>query len=111
MERTVNTFKLVSLATLVVVALLCLSYSNAYGYSASVGINKPNNSNVSNGNGGTGGTSTGVVADKDWTREATIEPKENSTSTLPPTTVPEPGTLILLGAGLVGIAQRIRRRS
>ena len=37
MDKTVNFIKLAVFAALLVVALLCLSYSNAYGYSAAIG--------------------------------------------------------------------------
>ena len=110
MERAFNTFKLVSLAALVVVALLCLSYSHAYGYSAAVGIGKPSNVVVTNHTGG-GINNDYTVLDHNWDRDSYISTADNSDSGLPPSTVPEPGTLILLGSGLIGLARYVRRRS
>lgn len=110
MERAFSIFKMVSLAALVVVALLCLSYTNAYGYSAAVGIGKPSNIVVTNNN--TGGVNSDfVVLDHKWDRDTYGYTTDNSDNGLPPSTVPEPGTLILLGSGLLGLARYVRRRS
>lgn len=111
MERAFNIFKLVSLAALVVVALLCLSYSHAYGYSAAVGIGKPSNVVVNSGNTGSGNNTDLANLDHNWDRDNYISTPDNSDNGLPPTTVPEPGTLILLGSGLLGLARYVRRRS
>lgn len=110
MERAFNIAKLVSLVALVVVALLCISYSHAYGYSAAVGIGKPADSVVTNNSGNGVNTEIDDLG-HNWDRDTYVSNADNSDNGLPPSTVPEPGTLILLGSGLLGLARYTRRRS
>lgn len=115
MERLVKSMHLTAmfaLGVVVVISILCLSFDNAYGYSATVGINKPNKSSSHTiGNPGTGTGSGNDFTGHTWDKDNYTVPDDGSNSTLPPTTTPEPGTIILLGAGLVGLAKYARRRS
>lgn len=109
MERVFNVIKLVSLAIVVVVALLCLSFAHAYGYSAAVGIGNPSNTNVSGDSSQSISGSTQSL-DRNWDQDSYVSTADNSDSGVPPSTVPEPGTLVLLGTGFLGLARYVRRR-
>jgi hypothetical protein len=109
LERTFAIAKLTAISMVIVVAILCLGYSNAYGLTAPLTpLTKPgeqsqvsqNSAGMTTGNQFDFNVETGSGSDD-------IEVTLGTNESCPP--VPEPMTLILLGAGLAGI-KLLRRR-
>ncbi len=108
-ERTVSIAKLIGLATAIIVVILCLSYDNAYGLPSAMNFQKPK---ISSGPGATNPGTPQVNDTDNW--NAFLDELDNDGQQYggdqPATTVPEPTTLLLMGAGLA-MAARMRKRS
>jgi hypothetical protein len=108
MERTLNIAKLTALAVAIVVAILCLGYSNAYGFTAPLQLTKPGEQSQTSP--ASAGTITSTLFDFDVEDGNVFNDDYVTLGTgeaCPP--VPEPSTLILLGVGLAGIRLLKRR--
>ena len=114
LERFLKITKLFAIATLVVVAILSLSYNHAYGLTSSPlkftgpGIPPPDPT-VLSGNGTPAGS--GDIADNFVLERNLGEDYGNNDlgENAPACTVPEPTTLLLLGVGLAGVRLLKRR--
>ena len=107
MERILAIAKLTAIAVAIVVAILCLGYSNAYGFSGPMQLTKPGEqSQPSQGSVGTIANTQfdfgGYVGSEFDGNDGT-----DDKSACPP--IPEPTTVILLGVGLAGIKLLKRR--
>lgn len=108
LERFLAITKLTAIAVAIVVAILCLGYSNAYGLTAPMQLTKPGGqSQPSPGPTGTIGNNQfdyALQVGNDFHDDYVTLGGENERSV-----VPEPTTLILLGFGLAGIKLLKRR--
>ena len=103
MKKGIVMFKVVALSVLVVVGILCLSYTNVYGLPS-----MSFQSSVTGSQSGTPGSSNPGTDVPGVTYEILPDyyPNEPTTGELPEDdgdVVPEPTTLILFGAGLAGV--------
>lgn len=109
MERLLAITKLTALAVAIVVAILCLGYSNAYGLTAPMQLTKPGEqSQVSQNPAGMNSSTQFDFDIEDCDGFSDNEIITGTRETCPP--IPEPTTLILLGFGLAGI-KLLKRRS
>ncbi|MCX6832778.1 MAG: PEP-CTERM sorting domain-containing protein [candidate division Zixibacteria bacterium] len=110
MERILAIAKLTAIAMAIVVAILCLGYSNAYGLSApQMQLTKPGEQSLMSQSLADAVASSqfdiNVEVGSDFNDDDGTLGDDNER-----TTVPEPMTLILLGFGLAGI-KRLKRLS
>jgi hypothetical protein len=108
LERFLAIAKLTAISMAIVVAILCLSYSNAYGLTTPMQLTKPSEQSQTSPN------STGTISSTQFDFDAEVDDGFNiddvtlgAKETCPP--IPEPTTLILLGFGLAGIKLLKRR--
>jgi len=111
LERTLVIAKLLVIATAVVVAILCLSFDNAYGLVVpQMRLQNPGEQpQLSSGSGTTTATQFEIAEQLfDQNIDGGEYDQGGDNDRCPP--IPEPTTLILLGAGLAGI-KLLKRRS
>jgi hypothetical protein len=108
LERILSIAKLTAISMAIVVAILCLGYSNAYGLTApQMQLNKPGEqSQMSQISAGTiGNTQFDFNDEFNGLNDNDVIPGDDEAIS----PVPEPMTLILLGVGLAGIKLLKRR--
>jgi hypothetical protein len=109
LEKTLAIAKLTAISMAIVVAILCLGYSNAYGLSApQMQLTKPGEQSQMSL------SSAGTIANTQFDVNVEVVGDLGGDDVTPGgnndrTTVPEPMTLILLGVGLAGIKLLKRR--
>jgi hypothetical protein len=103
LERSIAVTKLVLVVGLVIVAILSLSFTNAYGLPTAINLHKPDQGNFQNGFGGNhpGGPS-GNWEKYNYTFTDDYG-NDHSDKEMPPSAAPEPTTFLLLGLGLAGV--------
>jgi hypothetical protein len=109
LEKTLAIAKLTAISMAIVVAILCLGYSNAYGLSApQMQLTKPGGqAQLSQGHAGTIVNTQFDVNDETNCDFNGDDGTTGGGATCP--TVPEPMSIILLGVGLAGIKLLKRR--
>jgi hypothetical protein len=103
LERSIAVTKMVLIVGLVIVAILSLCFTNAYGLPTAINLHKPGEGRFQNGSignppdvqSGNWGTYTTFITD-----DYGLPPSDKE---MPPSAAPEPTTLLLLGVGLAGV--------